>query len=74
MRAISRTVAKVYISARQKDACDKAAAQLSEIGPCISIPSDLSTNEGCKRLADEIASREPSLNILVNNAGAAWGA
>ncbi len=66
--------AKVYISARKKDACDKAAAELSEIGPCTSIPADLSTAEGCKHLADEIASREPSLNILVNNAGAAWGA
>ena len=66
--------AKVYISARKKDACDKAAAELSEIGPCVSIPSDLSTVEGCKRLADELAARESSLNILVNNAGAAWGA
>lgn len=66
--------AKVYISARKKDVCDKAAAELSEIGQCVSIPSDLSTTEGCKHLADELASREPSLNILVNNAGAAWGA
>ncbi len=66
--------AKVYISARKKDACDKAAAMLSEIGTCVSIPADLSTVEGCKHLADELSSREQSLNILVNNAGAAWGA
>lgn len=66
--------AKVYISARKKDACDEAAAMLSEIGTCISIPADLSTAEGCKRLADELRLREQSLNILVNNAGAAWGA
>lgn len=66
--------AKVYISARKKEACDNAAAELSEIGPCASIPADLSTTEGCKQLAQEIASREQSLNILVNNAGAAWGA
>jgi NAD(P)-dependent dehydrogenase (short-subunit alcohol dehydrogenase family) len=66
--------AKVYISARKKDACDRAAAELSEIGPCFSITADLSTTEGCKHLADELASREPALNILVNNAGAAWGA
>ena len=31
--------AKVYISARKKEACDGAAAQLSKIGPCISIPA-----------------------------------
>ena len=66
--------AKVYISARKKDACDKAAAMLSEIGTCVSIPADLSTVEGCKHLSDELHQREQSLNILVNNAGAAWGA
>lgn len=66
--------AKVYISARKKDACDQAAAMLSEIGTCVSIPADLSAVEGCKHLADELSSREQALNILVNNAGAAWGA
>jgi len=66
--------AKVYISSRKKDACEQAAAKLSEIGPCYSIPADLSTNEGCRHLADELSAREQSLDILVNNAGAAWGA
>ncbi|MGA9767398.1 MAG: SDR family oxidoreductase [Blastocatellia bacterium] len=73
-RGFIESGAKVYISARKKDACDKAAAMLSEIGICISIPADLSTVEGCKHLSDELKSREQSLNILVNNAGAAWGA
>ena len=66
--------AKVYISSRKKDVCDQVAAELSEIGTCISIPEDISTGEGCSRLAAEIASRENALHILVNNAGAAWGA
>ena len=66
--------AKVYISARKADACDATAAELSKIGPCISIPQDISTVAGCKALADDIATREPKLDILVNNAGAAWGA
>ena len=66
--------AKVYISSRKKEVCDRVAAELSEVGPCVSIPSDLSTTEGCKHLADELASREQALHILVNNAGAAWGA
>jgi NAD(P)-dependent dehydrogenase (short-subunit alcohol dehydrogenase family) len=66
--------AKVYISSRKKEVCDRAAAELSEIGPCISIPADLSTTEGCKHLAEELSGREPALNVLVNNAGAAWGA
>jgi NAD(P)-dependent dehydrogenase (short-subunit alcohol dehydrogenase family) len=66
--------AKVYISSRKKEVCDSVAGELSEIGPCHSIPADLSTTEGCKHLADELARREPQLHILVNNAGAAWGA
>jgi NAD(P)-dependent dehydrogenase (short-subunit alcohol dehydrogenase family) len=66
--------AKVYISSRKKEVCDAVAAQLSEVGECVSLPADLSTNEGCKQLADELAARESALHILVNNAGAAWGA
>src|SRR5436305_2047539 len=66
--------ARVYISSRKKEVCDAVAAQLSEVGECVSLPADLSTTDGCKRLADELSSREAALHILVNNAGAAWGA
>ena len=66
--------AKVYISSRKKDVCDQTAQKLSEIGECISAPADLSTVEGCKYLADQLKVREEKLHILVNNAGAAWGA
>lgn len=66
--------AKVYISSRKAADCDATAAQLAEIGECISIPADLSTPEGCQYLADQISERESTLDILVNNAGATWGA
>jgi NAD(P)-dependent dehydrogenase (short-subunit alcohol dehydrogenase family) len=66
--------ATVYISSRKADACDAAAEQLSALGPCVSIPADLSTKAGSDRLAAAIAEREPKLHILVNNAGATWGA
>ena len=67
--------AKVYISARKADACDKTAAELSKGGGvCISLPQDISTVEGCKALAARVTALEPRLDILVNNAGAAWGA
>ena len=68
-----RQGAKVYISARKAAACDATAKELSEIGPCISLPIDVSSVEGVRALAAEIARREPRLDILVNNAGAAWG-
>ena len=66
--------ARVYISARKADACDTAAAEMCKIGPCASIPADVSSVEGAKALAQRFAEREDRLDILVNNAGAAWGA
>ena len=65
--------AKVYISSRKAAACDETARELSSIGPCVSLPADVSTVEGARGLAAGLASREGSLHILVNNAGAAWG-
>jgi NAD(P)-dependent dehydrogenase (short-subunit alcohol dehydrogenase family) len=66
--------AKVYISSRKKEVCDETARGLSAVGECTSIPADLSTMDGCKFLADALKAREGKLHILVNNAGAAWGA
>jgi 2-deoxy-D-gluconate 3-dehydrogenase len=67
--------AKVYISARKADACDATAAELSATGgTCVSLPQDISTVAGCSALAEEIQRREPRLDVLVNNAGAAWAA
>jgi len=66
--------AKVYISSRKKDVCEEVAAELSKSGTCLAIPADLSSEAECNRLADEIADREGGLEILVNNAGANWGA
>ena len=65
--------ARVYITARKAAACEATARELSALGTCIALPTDISGVEACKALAAEIASREKSLDILVNNAGAAWG-
>ena len=66
--------ATVYISSRKREVCDEVAAELSKLGTCHSLPADLSSETECNRLAAELAKREPKLNILVNNAGANWGA
>ena len=73
-RGFAEGGAKVYISARKEAEVAQTAAALSEKGTCIGIPADLSTEAGCKGLADAIAAREPKLDVLVNNAGANWGA
>jgi NAD(P)-dependent dehydrogenase (short-subunit alcohol dehydrogenase family) len=69
-----RSGARVYISARKAAACDDTAADLSEHGECISVPADLSTRAGSDALASAVAEREPMVHLLVNNAGATWGA
>jgi NAD(P)-dependent dehydrogenase (short-subunit alcohol dehydrogenase family) len=65
--------ARVYISSRKAQTCDAAAAELSKVGPCVSLPADVSTTEGAQALALAYAKHESQLDILVNNAGAAWG-
>ena len=64
--------AKVYISSRKAPACIETA---EELGPqCIPLPMDVSTVEGCKALTAAFLAKESKLDILLNNAGAAWGA
>ncbi|MEC8820592.1 MAG: SDR family NAD(P)-dependent oxidoreductase, partial [Pseudomonadota bacterium] len=67
---------KVYISSRKAEVCDATAARLSEDfgGECVSLPANLADVAGCQKLSDEIAAREPQLDILINNAGVSWGA
>ncbi|KAG9103482.1 hypothetical protein FRC06_010464 [Ceratobasidium sp. 370] len=66
---------KVYITARNKDECEKTAKELTQMGPgtCISIPADMQKVEAVRQLVEKISKNENALHILVNNAGAAWG-
>jgi NAD(P)-dependent dehydrogenase (short-subunit alcohol dehydrogenase family) len=66
--------ARVYVASRKLEECRKVAAELSRAGECSGIAADLSSEAGCRALADEIARREGQLHVLVNNAGANWGA
>jgi NAD(P)-dependent dehydrogenase (short-subunit alcohol dehydrogenase family) len=50
------------------------ADELSQLGECGYIVADLSTEEGCRGLGEAVAERWDSLDVLVNNAGANWGA
>lgn len=66
--------ATVYIASRKADVCDEVAAELSESGVCHGLGADLSSEQGCLDLASELTSREDRVHVLVNNAGATWGA
>jgi NAD(P)-dependent dehydrogenase (short-subunit alcohol dehydrogenase family) len=73
-RGLLQAGARVYISSRKVDACAEAAEELSEYGPVHAIPADLSAEPECLRLATEVGEHEQGVNVLVNNAGATWGA
>lgn len=66
--------ATVYISSRKADVCDRVAQELAASGRCVSLPADVGSEAGARALAAAFAEREQALHILVNNAGANWGA
>jgi len=65
---------KTYITARKLEQLEATAAELSQFGECIAIQSDLSTMAGVDAFAAAVLAREDKLDILINNAGATWGA
>ena len=66
--------ARTYVTSRKAEACRQTAAELSREGECIALPADLAKPEERARVVAELAAKEPALHILVNNAGANWGA
>src|SRR5580700_5982820 len=73
-RGLLQAGASVYISSRRAEAGQAAVAELSQYGVALSVPADLSREEECLRLAEEVGRSEERVAILVNNAGATWGA
>jgi NAD(P)-dependent dehydrogenase (short-subunit alcohol dehydrogenase family) len=73
-RGLVAAGARVYVSSRKAADVEAAAAELAKLGTAIALPGDLATSAGTRALADAVAEREPALHVLVNNAGANWGA
>jgi NAD(P)-dependent dehydrogenase (short-subunit alcohol dehydrogenase family) len=73
-RGLLQAGASVYITSRKQEQGDEAVAELAPFGPVEFLAADLGREEECTRLAGEVASRVPRLHVLVNNAGANWGA
>jgi len=66
--------AKVYFTSRKADIVAQAEQEMSSIGSCVGIVSDLSTPEAAVALIDEIRQKEERIDVLINNAGKTWGA
>lgn len=72
--ALLRNGVRVTIASRRQEKCDRALEYLSAFGDCSAVPADMTDAEDRKRLIDHVRERYGSLSILVNNAGANWGA
>jgi NAD(P)-dependent dehydrogenase (short-subunit alcohol dehydrogenase family) len=72
-RAYVENGARVYISSRKAEACLQLESELSNLGYCKALPSDLGTLIGVNELQSQFSKCENKLDILVNNAGATWG-
>jgi len=72
-RGLLQAGARVVVSSRKADACERAVEVLSEFGDVRAVAADISRQEECRRLAADVLSQTDTLDILVNNAGATWG-
>ena len=73
-RGLLQAGARVVLSSRKADACRAACAELAQFGDVSAVPADLSAEQECVRLAAEVGERHGDVHVLVNNAGATWGA
>ncbi|HTO55520.1 MAG TPA: SDR family oxidoreductase [Myxococcota bacterium] len=65
---------RTYLCSRKQEACEAAERELGKVGECKAFAIDLATTQGVAELVGELGKRESGLHILVNNAGANWGA
>jgi NAD(P)-dependent dehydrogenase (short-subunit alcohol dehydrogenase family) len=66
--------ADVVVASRKAEAVEATVAELSLYGTCSGVAADLSTEEGARKFAEQVGADRPSVDVLVNNAGATWGA
>lgn len=73
-RGLLQAGATVIIASRKIADCEQTAGELSDVGQVVPLSADLSTQEGCRDLAAAVGEHAEALHVLVNNAGAVWGA
>ena len=73
--ALGEMGAQVVVTARKKDELDQAVSRLQKLGvEASSYVCDIGKREAIAPVADEILKKLGKVHILVNNAGATWGA
>ena len=73
--ALGEQGAKVIVSSRKQSDLDEAVAHLKNLGiDASAIAADLGKDSAISPLVDEALARLGHIDILINNAGATWGA
>ncbi|MBB4657685.1 SDR family oxidoreductase [Parvularcula dongshanensis] len=73
-RVLCANGARVVVSSRKADAVAAAVAELSGLGEAGGVAADLGTPAGIETLAGFVREGTGAIDLLVNNAGATWGA
>ncbi|MGV1007912.1 MAG: SDR family oxidoreductase [Dermatophilaceae bacterium] len=69
-----RAGARAYLCSRKASDLQAAVEALSPLGDVRSVAADLATPDGVGVVSEHVAEHEPRVHVLVNNAGATWGA
>jgi gluconate 5-dehydrogenase len=73
--ALGELGAKLAISARKQGELDEASAHLTKLGfEVLTVAGDLSQFDKIPQLVEQIRAKFGGIDILINNAGATWGA
>lgn len=73
-KGLLRNGARVIIASRRQEKCDHAMQELQPLGDVHAVIADVTQAAGRQRLVEAVTARFGSLAILINNAGANWGA
>jgi NAD(P)-dependent dehydrogenase (short-subunit alcohol dehydrogenase family) len=73
-RAFLDAGARVIVCARKAEELQDTVMRLSSHGPIEAIVADLRDRSGIDALVSSVGERTTKLDVLVNNAGATWGA
>ncbi len=73
--AFAEAGANVVLCSRKVEACEEAAQKLKQLGiKTLALKCDISNPEDVQSVIDQTLQEFDSIDILVNNSGATWGA
>ncbi len=73
--ALAEMGANVVLCARKKERCEQAAAELGALGvKTLALACDVRKPDDIQKVVDSTVTAFGTIDILINNAGASWGA